>query len=397
MRITSIKSFHADGGWRPFSFLKLATDEGLIGWSEYSLGPWAPAISSVIDTLGNHVIGRDPRDFSVLRRELSALTRFAAGGLNSQAIAAIENACVDIAAKSAGLPVWQFFGGALRERLDLYWSHCGSFRARDTELFEELLGRAPLRKLEDVRDLGSEVVQRGFKAAKTNPIRFSSHGPELLNPGFVPRGLDHAGTVDPGTLRAIEEQVEAFRDGAGWATDLMLDVNFAFEPQSVARLERRLSNHGLRWLEYDHPFPAGLSRLRQGMTTPLASLEAIYETVGLKPFLDSDAIDVAIIDVLWNGFGEAVRMANQCHASSFNVAPHNFYGPVADLIAANFCAIVPNFEIMEIEADDVPWKYELLTVPPVISAGQFHLPTGVGWGADIDEVALVEHPWRPGK
>lgn len=395
MRISEIRSFNADGGWRPFSFLRVTTDEGLVGWSEYALGPWAPALPSVIDALGKHAMGRDPRDFAVLRKEFDALTRFAAGGLNCQAIAAIENACIDIAAKAAGLPVWQYFGGALRERIDLYWTHCGSFRARDTEFFERILGREPLTDLDAVKRLGREVVERGFKAAKTNPIVFTDRGPRLLNPGFVPQGLDHAGTVDSALLSAIDAQIEAFRDGAGWSTDLMLDVNFAYSPQSVARLERRLARHGLRWLEYDHQRPVSLADLRQGMSTPLASLEAVYMSGGYKPFLDEDAVDIAVVDLLWNGFGEGLRVAQLCDTGGINVAPHNFYGPLADLIAANFCAIVPNLEIMEFEADDVPWKYSLLTEAPEINGGQMLIPRGAGWGADINEAVLADHGWKP--
>ncbi len=63
-------------------------------------------------------------------------------------------------------------------------------------------------------------------------------------------------------------------------------------------------------------------------------------------------------------------------------------------MAAHFCATIPNFEVMEIETDDVPWKYELLTKPPTIEAGLFHLPVGPGWGAAINEDALAAHPWR---
>ena len=35
MRITKLTTLRADGGWRPFSFLKVDTDEGLVGWSEF--------------------------------------------------------------------------------------------------------------------------------------------------------------------------------------------------------------------------------------------------------------------------------------------------------------------------------------------------------------------------
>jgi hypothetical protein len=50
---------------------------------------------------------------------------------------------------------------------------------------------------------------------------------------------------------------------------------------------------------------------------------------------------------------------------------------------------------MEIDIDDVPWKADLVTKPPQIKDGHIFLPSGPGWGADIDEKVLREHPWPP--
>ena len=36
MNIVRFEHLHADAGWRDFSFLKLSTDDGLVGWSEYN-------------------------------------------------------------------------------------------------------------------------------------------------------------------------------------------------------------------------------------------------------------------------------------------------------------------------------------------------------------------------
>jgi hypothetical protein len=36
MKITRIMDLHADAGWRVFSFLKIETDTGIVGWSEYN-------------------------------------------------------------------------------------------------------------------------------------------------------------------------------------------------------------------------------------------------------------------------------------------------------------------------------------------------------------------------
>jgi L-alanine-DL-glutamate epimerase-like enolase superfamily enzyme len=63
----------------------------------------------------------------------------------------------------------------------------------------------------------------------------------------------------------------------------------------------------------------------------------------------------------------------------------------------HLCAVLPNVRIMEIDIDDVPWKGPLVTRPPVIRDGYIWLTDAPGWGADIDERVLREHPWpRPG-
>src|SRR6266850_8204688 len=104
MRISSLRTFRADGGLRPFSFLRIETDQGIIGWSEFSEGAWAPGLADVIRALGEHVLGADPRAWGLISARMRSLTQFTAGGLSHQAQAAIENACLDIAAKDAGVP-----------------------------------------------------------------------------------------------------------------------------------------------------------------------------------------------------------------------------------------------------------------------------------------------------
>lgn len=395
MRITRATNVHADGGWRAFSFLKLETDEGLTGWSEYTQGLWSPALPAVIDALAARIIGRDPRSFAAIAGDLHAQVRFAPGGLNAQAIAAIENACVDLAAKAAGVPVAQLFGGPHRQTLPIYWSHCGSFRARDGEFFERVLGTGRLETLDDMKRLGEEAVARGFRAAKTNPIAFGPHGAVLLNPGFAP-GTDPARTIDAATLSAVAAQIEAFRDGTGPDFAILLDANFGCTPEGFVRMAEQVAPFDLRWFEADVHGPAALADLRQRIAMPLASLETIYGRAGYQPYLAAQAADIAIVDVPWNGIAEALRIAALAETRNVNVAPHNFYGPLADLMTAHFCAAAPNCEIMEIEADDVPWKADLLTVAPMIAGGTFQLPAAPGWGADVNEDAVAEHPWTLG-
>ncbi len=394
MKIVRIEDFHADGGWREFSFLKVTTDSGLIGWSEYHDAPWTPGLTDVVRAVAGRAVGMDPRRTSRLSLELLRSTQPVAGGLVQQAIAAIENACLDIAAKDAGLPVHALFGGAVRDRVPVYWSHCGTYRARHPGLFEDVIGVPRLRSLDDLTELARQAKARGFTAVKTNTIVFERDGPRVLSTSAITGGRDVAQTCSPALLGAIVDQLAAMRAGLGPDIGLMFDVNFSFAPEALKRIVRALASADLGWIEIDLFDPPELARIRQAAPMPVASLEAVYGRRGYRPYLEAAAVDVAIVDVVWNGLLEAVKIANLAEAYGRNVAPHNFYGPLATLMAAQFCAIVPNVHIMETEVEDVPWKDSLVTVAPAIAAGELLIPTGIGWGADVDEASVAAHPTK---
>ena len=75
-----------------------------------------------------------------------------------------------------------------------------------------------------------------------------------------------------------------------------------------------------------------------------------------------------------------------------NCAAHNYHGWLGTAICAHFCAAIPNFKVLETDIDDVPWKDEIVTVVPSIVNGVFNLPSGAGWGVDVNEEALKKYP-----
>src|ERR671919_3116889 len=153
MRIAKIEDLHCDAGWRTWSFLKITTDDGVVGWSEYNESYGSRGLTAVIQRLAERLIGLDPRPVERLTALMHAITRQAPGGLIQQAIAAIENALVDVKARALGVPVAEMLNGPVRDRLRLYWSHCGSDRLAHAET----MGLPPLRSLDDVRALAREV------------------------------------------------------------------------------------------------------------------------------------------------------------------------------------------------------------------------------------------------
>ena len=85
----------------------------------------------MIEQLAPAIIGTGALSHETTFTRLYAMTRQAPGGINSQALAAIENALIDIKGKALGVPCYELFGGKLRDRLPLYWSHCGTYRMND--------------------------------------------------------------------------------------------------------------------------------------------------------------------------------------------------------------------------------------------------------------------------
>jgi galactonate dehydratase len=392
MKIAKFEDFHVDGGWDTYSFLKITTDQGLSGWAEFKESR-RRGLAALIHGLGASLIGEDPRAIGRIDAALYSHIRTTAGGLQSNAVGAILNACLDLKGKALGVPVHELFGGALRERIPVYWSRCGVMRARFACLFDgNVIAARAVRTLDDLKAAGREARERGFAALKTNVLLFDERGGRQYTPGSA-RGEGHPELNLPEAIvEALIAQLAALREGAGPQVRLIVDLNFNYKPEGFRRLARKLEPFELMWLEMDLYEPKALSLIRASTTTPIGSLETILGRRALKPYLDQHCVDVAIIDPQYNGVPEALRMAAMADAYEVNVASHNFSGPLSAVISAHFASVVPNFRIMELDVDEVPWKGKLLTNPARIENGTFVPPAGPGWGTDIDEAVLRAHP-----
>jgi L-alanine-DL-glutamate epimerase-like enolase superfamily enzyme len=387
MKITKIESLHADAGWRNFDFLKISTDEGITGWSEYNENFGGPGLSRVIDELGSALIGKDPRAWEAHVALMYALRRQASGGVIQQAIGAIENALLDVKARALGVPVYELFGGPVRDRVRLYWSHCATYRvSRAVEMQVP-----PVRTLDDVVALGREVVAKGYTALKTNVLILGDN-PRGHVPGFARGEGFPALNADRYVIDAARELLAAFREGAGARMDILVDLNFNYKTEGFLKLARAMEPYDLFWVEIDTRDARALHYIRSRTTIPVASCECLFGRRDYRPFFEQQSVDVAIVDTPWNGVGESLKIAAMADAYEVNVAPHNFYGHLATMMNAHFCAVVPNLRIMEIDPDTVPWHDDLVTVKPRIEGGQLFVPSGPGWGTEVNEEAVRAHP-----
>jgi galactonate dehydratase len=165
--------------------------------------------------------------------------------------------------KALGISVIELFGGPTREHVRLYWSHCGTYRAR----YPEILGTPPLRTMEDIAALGREVVQRGYTAFKTN-MGGPSEPAYTYGGGFG----DGPGTTDQvittAMLQHLETLIGTFRDAVGPEVDINLDLNFHVKPDGM-RIAKLLEPFNLLWLEIDMYDPEAILQIKQSTSTKI--------------------------------------------------------------------------------------------------------------------------------
>ena len=108
--VRSVETLACDAGWRNYHFVKIMTEDGLVGWSEYDEGFGAPGVTAAIERLAARVVGKNAFQHERIYAELFSATRPAAGGVVALALGAIENALLDVKAKALGVPCYDLLG-----------------------------------------------------------------------------------------------------------------------------------------------------------------------------------------------------------------------------------------------------------------------------------------------
>ncbi|MCY3950060.1 MAG: hypothetical protein OXF61_12760 [Acidimicrobiaceae bacterium] len=170
MLVERVETLSCDAAWRNYYFLKITTADGVVGWAEYDEGFSSPGLTTAIEALAPLVIGRSVFDHEPTYQYLFARTRQAASGI-IEAIGAIENALLDAKARTLGVPCYDLLGGKVRDRIRVYWSHCGTWRINLGHIYGNRI-----TDLDGVRALGAEVAEKGFTALKTDIVRRAPEG-----------------------------------------------------------------------------------------------------------------------------------------------------------------------------------------------------------------------------
>jgi L-alanine-DL-glutamate epimerase-like enolase superfamily enzyme len=386
MKVTAIETLACDAGWRNYHFVKLTTDTGIVGWSEFDEGFGSPGVAAAINRLASRVVGQHAGNHERIYAELYCATRPAAGGIVAQAMGAIENALLDAKAKAMGVPCYALLGGAVRTKVPVYWSHCATWRINHPTHY-----KPAITSLDGVKAIGREVREKGFRAMKTNIFIYEDGKPRGWRPGFGSPFYPEL-NVDRTVLRNLRMHLEAIRDGAGPDIDLLLDLNFHAKTEGFLKILREIADLDMFWIEIDSYSPEALGYIRRHSPHPIASCETLLSLREFLPYFREQAMDVAIIDTPWNGVWQSMKIAAAAEAHEVNVAPHNFYGHLCTMMNAHFSAAVPNLRIMETDIDRIAWDHELFTHVPEFAGGCLLVPDRPGWGTEPNEAALRARP-----
>ncbi|HWA14774.1 MAG TPA: mandelate racemase/muconate lactonizing enzyme family protein [Burkholderiales bacterium] len=387
MKVRSIETLSCDAGWRNYHFVKLVTDTGITGWSEYDEGFGAPGVGAVIEKLATRVVGQEVGQHERIHAELTAATRPASGGIVALAMGAIENALLDAKARGLGVPAYELLGGKVRDRIRVYWSHCATWRINHPTHY-----KPAITDLDGVKAIGREVRDKKFTALKTNIFTYDDgKNARGWRPGFgVP--FEPGLNVERKVLHDLVMHLEALREGAGPDVDILLDLNFNAKTEGYLKILRAIEHLDIFWVEIDSFVPEALGYIRRRSPHPVSSCETLLGLREFMPYFREQAMDVAIVDTPWNGVFQSMKIAAAAEAHEVNVAPHNFYGHLCTMMNAHFSAAVPNLRIMETDIDRIAWDHELFDHVPEFIDGHLVMPDRPGWGIVPNEEAIRAHP-----
>ncbi len=369
MRITAITPIVVNARLRNWVFVKVETDEGLVGWGEASLEWKTRAVVGAIQDLAPFILGEDPRRIEHLYQIMYRQPFFRPGIVGMSAISGIEMACWDILGQSLGVPLYQLLGGRVRDQVRLY-DHLGGGAMESVYLEMEA---------ERMAERARQSVEAGYTAVKVL---------------VVPRTRPLDGVA---VLRQAERLMAAIREEVGPEIDIMVDLHGRTTPEMAIQYAAVLAPYRPLFLE-EPCLPEnvdGLVQVARATSIPIATGERLVTRFQFRELFEKRACAVAQPDLCHcGGLWEARKIAAMAETYYISLAPHNPLGPIATAAALHFGFATPNFLIQEAFRSDVPWRDDLLTEPLPISRGWAQPPTRPGLGTAINEKEAAKHPFE---
>ncbi len=368
MKITKVTPMTMGTEWRNITFVKVETDEGLVGVADVrALNRTETVVGYLSESAPRYVLGADPFEIERLVHRMSLQDFGRAGEVVMTGIALIEIACWDIVGQALGQPVYRLLGGAVRDRIRAYAN--GWYTVERTP--------------EEFHAAATRVVERGYTALKFDPF----------GAGFY--------EIDRKEKRRVISLVEAVRDAVGPDTDILIEMHGRFNPATAIEMANELAPFKPSWYEEPTP-PENLAALKKvadaiaPLGIPIATGERLHTPFEYRELFELQAADIIQTDIThFGGILNTKKLAAWANAYYMLIAPHNVGGPVSTAAALHLAASTPNFKIQEYFNDFAEsYVQEAATGLPKVVDGYFALPEGPGLGLKLNEDVIEAHPQR---
>lgn len=365
MKITNLDTVVVDFYRTNLVFVRLSTDEGLIGVAEATLEGQEHAVIGAVAVLADAVRGKDPTRIRETIYELNRDAYWRGGPVSMTALSALEMAMWDVSSRAIGVPVHRMLGGQVRDRVRAYAN--GWFSG----------ARSP----EDYAAAALQTIAQGFKGLKWDPFEAADL------------------TLAPRDLKRMMEPVAAVREAVGDDIELFIEGHGRFDVPTAIKVARELEQFQPVFFEEPCP-PDGIDSLveiRSKSPVPIAAGERWIGRSTFVPALSRHAVDYVQPDVTHaGGLLELSFIATLAASHYIPFAPHNPSGPLSTAATLQLGAMLPNFRYLEIMATDVPWRSEISNERLTLTEdGDILIPEGIGLGIELDFDAIAEHPYTP--
>ncbi|MEC8951338.1 MAG: mandelate racemase/muconate lactonizing enzyme family protein, partial [Pseudomonadota bacterium] len=344
-------------------FVLLTASNGVTGLGEASLGRRSEL--NELNSFFRLVEGQSPFDINLYRTK--GWPRASSGNRAvATAFSAIEQALWDIVGKTLNVPVYQLFGGKLRDSLPVYANINRATSNRTPEGFAEKARQA---------------VADGFKAIKAAPFD-----------GFPP--LTATANEISSARQLGVDCVFAMREAIGDDIAIKVDAHSFFDVELSISVAQQLLPANLSW--YEEPIAptqtTNTRRIHESISQTLAGGEFLFGVEGFAPLCEENAVDIIMPDIKHcGGLLEAFRIAAVAEANGVKVSPHNPSGPVSTAASIALCAALPNFEILEYQWGEQPWRSNLVVPNERFVNGAINISNSPGFGITFNERVLAEH------
>jgi galactonate dehydratase len=369
LKITNVKTFGvtlAGDSDRPYVFVKIETDGGLVGWGEGTLEGKAGAVISCVNDFRDFLIGSDPIQVEHHWQSMYVHSFYRAGPVMGSAISGIDQALWDIRGKALGMPVYKLLGGPMDPRGVRGYYHTSAHTT------------------DELRALRQTAVSMGVSCFKSGI------------PGY------YEWIETSANIRRAVKAMETLREGLGPDLDIAVDFHAKTSPSVASTIVKEVEPLNLLFVE--EPCPPenvkAMAKISRRSTTPIATGERLIAAYGCRELIEMGVVDILQTDINHVGGITALwKVGASADASGISMAPHACEGPIGGIATIHVDASMPNFLVQEICSGVEPGDKEKIWAEwfgfPAMRMvdGRFPLPQKPGLGFELSEESLKKFPF----